>query len=264
MKILDRYLIFDDPVPYKKLLFYPVKIRDYMDFLYLASCLMFEKNSIKDPIMAIKAISMSYLEYLFSISNLKSPDPNENFILLLDALLRLVLNKKDIKIDYLTDNNGKPIIVIDDEIYDGQDFKEIRELISQQNLMPLPDELTQKEVREAIEKAREWKEKRNKTKTASFEEQLLAISLYSGWELDKIYNMTVRKFIMAVQRANHMIMSNIYLTASMSGFVEFKDKSILKGWLADLNEENKYSDVVISLDSVNGTVSGKDAKIEKK
>ena len=207
MNKYDRYLIFDDPIPYKALLLYPVKIRDYMLLLTLASCLMLEKNSIKDPMLAMKAISMTYLEYLISISNKEN-----QLIALFVGLMALVLGKKedkDFEINFYTDKTGRPLFEIYGVKYDSTDFDNLREIIAEQNNLDLPDEKIQKNVREAMEEARRFKERLNKSKTASFEEQVLALGLFSGWDLEKIYNMTIRKFVLSIQRANHMIMSNI-------------------------------------------------------
>jgi len=262
MSKYERYYVFDQAIPYKGLLIHPVRIKDYMDFMYLSQCLMLEKNSIRDPMMAMKAISMTYLEYMFEISK-----EDNTLIQLFVALMAIVLNKKDdveFGINFYTDKDGKPLFEIFGVMYDSVDFDELRQIIADQNSLDLPDERIQKDVREKMEEARRFKARINKSKTASFEEQLTALSLYSGWELDKVYDMTVRKFIMSIQRANHMIMSNIYLTASMSGMVTFKDKSILRGWLADLEETDKNSDVLMSLDTVKNNISGADAKEDKK
>ena len=129
--------------------------------------------------------------------------------------------------------------------------------------MDLPDESIQKDVRDKMEEARKFKQKVNGSKIASFEEQLLALSLYSGIELEKIHQMSFRKFMMAIKRVNHMIMSNIYLTASMSGFVTFKDKSVLKGWLADISDYDKNKDVLMSIESVQNKINMEDAKNKK-
>ena len=260
MNKYDRYLIFDDPIPYKDLLLYPVKIRDYMLLLTLASCLMLEKNSIRDPVLAVKAISMSYLEYLFFVAN-----PENQLISLFAGLLGLVLGKKEDKdfiINYWFDKNGKPFFKIDSTIYNSDDFDQIREIIAEQNGLELPNEKIQKDVRDKMEEARRFKQRMNKSKSASFEEQIVALSLYSGIDLEKLYNITVRKFVMMIRRTNHMIMSNIYLTASMSGFVTFKSKDILRPWIADLEEEDKYSDVKIDLEDMKKKINsgGNNAK----
>jgi len=253
------YYVFDTPIPYKNLLIHPVRLKDYLLFSAVAQCLMLEKNSIKDPVLAVKAISQTYLEYLFSSSR---SSEGRGLVQLLAGLLALVLGKKDdtnFEINYGMNSEGKPFFKIDNEFYYSDDFDVLRKMIAEQNALELPDETIQKDVREKMEEARRFKEKINKSKQASIEEQITALALYTGWELEKIYDLTIRKFLMAIKRSNHMIMSNIYLTASTSGFVTFKDKTVLKGWLADLTEEMKNSDVTVSLDSVQNKLNYGDA-----
>lgn len=248
------YTTFDKPIPYKDLVFYPVKVKDYEEFLFYASALMIEKNSIKDPVLAIKAISMKYLDWMYEIST-----KDNNLITLFDGLLRLVLNKKDSQMEYNIDKSGNAFFRIENSIYYGEDFDIIRNIIAEQNMLDLPDEKIQKNVREALEEARRFKQKLNKNKMASFEEQMVALSIYMGIEIEKIYEMTVRKFLISIKRANQLIMSNIYLTASLSGFVSFKDKSILKSWIADIDDEDKYGDVKMSPDTLQQKASFENA-----
>lgn len=257
----DWYYTFDDPVPYKELMIYPIKIRDYFLFSRCASILMLEKNSITDPQLAMKAISMTYLEYLFSVN---SQDTSNTILQLFVGLFALILridkNDTEFKVEFGTLPDGRPSFKIGGTIYDSSDFDEIKNIIAEQNMLDLPDERIQKNVRDKLEEARRFKEKLSGNKPASFEEQMVALSLYNKVDLEKIYDMTVRKFIMSLRRANHMIMSNIYLTASMSGFVEFKDKSILKTWLVDLNEEDKFGDVKLDPEAVQSKINFEDAK----
>ncbi len=254
-----RYTMFDDPIPYKNLLIYPVKLRDYRKFEFYFSCCVLEKNSISNnPELAVKAISMTYLDYLYHISN------EENKLMyLLDGLLRLVLNDDDADIRQMKKDTGSYFEIRGQKFF-SEEFNEIRNILAEQNLVELPDEKIQKSVRNALEEARRFKQKINKTRPAPFEEQMIALSLYSGLPLESIYNMTLRKFILSIQRANHMIMSDIYLNASMSGFVKFKNKDVLRGWLADIKDDDKYGDVTMGLDSITKKISGEEAKENKK
>lgn len=251
----DIYHLFDSPVPYKGLMLYPVLLKNYIELNLLSSCLMLEKNSIPDA----KIISMTYLEYLFYIN-----DEKTNMVTLLDALLRLVLNKKDqpYEINYLEhgDADGRPVFTIGNVKYNSDDFDEIKKIIAEQNLLELPDETIQKTVRDNIEEARRYKEKLRGTKIASFEDQIVALAIYTGWDLDTIYSMTVRKFIKAIRRSNHILHQKIYLQASMSGMVEFKDKSVLQGWLADLEGGDKNSDVTMNLNELQSKADFSSAK----
>lgn len=253
----EIFYTFDKSVPYKSLMIHPIRIQDYYEFLFCIPCLMLEKNSIKDPQLALKAISMSYLEYMYESTNQEN-----NYTQLFDGLLRLVLNIKDKEkiIKYGYDKNKEPYFMIDNITYYSDDFDELRKIISEQNMIDLPDEKIQKNVRESLEEARKFKQRINNNKVASFEEQIMALATYTGWTPDDIYNMTYRKFILAIRRANQIIMSNIYLTASMSGFVSFKDKSILKSWISDISETDKYSDVKMSPEQLQAKANFEEAK----
>jgi len=114
-----------------------------------------------------------------------------------------------------------------------------------------------------LEEARQFKQKvSGSSKMAGLEEQIVALAIKTGWSIEDVYNMSIRKFFIALKRANHMIMSDIYLTASMSGFVTFKDKSVLKGWLADIDVEDKYGDVKMNPEALEGKASFRDAKVK--
>lgn len=267
--IRDFYYVFDKPVPYKGLLLYPIRVKQYHEFAFYSKCLTIEKNSLTDPQEAIKAISMTYLDYMYD-AQYGEGENKYKYISLFDGLLRLVLNKsedKDFLITYeRKKENNAPIFTIRNMSknpsykeyvqYDSNDFMEIREIIAEQNSLDLPDEKIQKTVRDSLEKAKKFKQKLSKNKPASFEEQMVALSVYTGWELEKIYEMSYRKFIMAVLRANQIIMSNIYLNASMSGFVTFKDKSVLKGWIADISDEDRYGDVKMDSQELSNKATG--------
>ena len=56
-----KELYFDEPIPYKELLIYPVTMKDYLEFHLAVSCLLIDKNSIPD----VNIISMSYLRFLY-------------------------------------------------------------------------------------------------------------------------------------------------------------------------------------------------------
>ncbi len=112
----ETYYIYDKPIPYKNLILYPALMRDYLQFFYFSECLIMDKNSIPD----VKIIGMSYLDYMYSVHTEEQP-----YIAYFDALLKIVLRKPDLNARYGTNENGKPIFIIDDDIYNAQDFDEI-------------------------------------------------------------------------------------------------------------------------------------------
>ena len=255
MNKYDFYSIFDSPIPYKNIKIYPVLVKDYLNFTGYSSCLIVDKNTIPDA----KIISMTYLEYLYYATQ---KDENTPYILWLDRLFSLCLrdeksfeNIKESITRYKYDEKGKVFFTIGEIEYNSDDFDEIRNIICSQNILDIPDDKVQKEVRDSLEEARKYREKHSGTKQGSFEDYMIALSISTGWTLDYIYNMTIRKFIKSVRRTDNLIHYKIYLSASMSGMVEFKDKSFIKHWMSDLDSEDKYSDVAVGVEDMSNKIN---------
>jgi hypothetical protein len=160
---------------------------------------------------------------------------------------------------YGYDESGEPYFSIDGLSFNKDDFVELRKIISSQNDLDLPDERIQKEVRDKIAEAKRYKEKLSGTSSCSLEEQIIGLAIYAGWDIEKVKNLTIRKFMLSIRRADHILTSTIYLNASLSGMVEFKDKSVIKHWLAKLGSD-KNADVIVDLASIEGKVNFSDAK----
>jgi hypothetical protein len=259
---ISYYATYDLPVPYKDLLVYPATVKDYMLFNVYAQCLTFDKNTIPNK----KVISMTNLEYMFySAENEEKDIP---YLLLFDRLLSICLkddesfrNPEESLLRYKYDTNKKPFFEIKSTKYTPKDFDELKIIICEQNMIELPDETISSDVRKSLEKAREYKKSLNKSKTdISLEDYIVSLSVATGWSIDDIYKMSIRKFIKSIQRYDNLIHYKIYLTASMSGMVEFKDTSFIKHWLSNLDDADKYNDVSIDLDKVKDKVSLESAK----
>lgn len=254
---------FDDPVEFKNgLMLYPVPLRKYYEFYFYAQCLMLEKNSVREPMLALKTISMTYFEYLAFVSNDdKYNDKNPSPLLLFFPLLRLCLRlPEETKYDFgYRKEDGKPVFIINDNVYDSSDFDLFREIVSEQNELELPDERIQKDVRDSMDRARRERAKLNGQTTAGLEDQIIALSVYTGLDIKVLYDFSLRKFTRMVRRADHILHQKIYLGASLFGFAEFKDKSFIKSWLADIEDEDKTKGVTTDLESIENKVSMKEA-----
>lgn len=250
------YTTYDLPIPYKAekskevLKFYPVTLKDYILFNLYAQAFTFEKNHIPDK----KIISMTNLQYIYHITQEDLENP---LVVYFDRVLSIALKEdesfKDIETSirrYTYDESGKPQFLIGDTQYKSKDYENIKKIICEQNMVELPDENMSKEVRDSLEKAREYKRRLSKTKPATLEEYIISLSLATGWSIEYIYDMSIRKFITAIQRMDNLIHYKIYLAASMSGMVEFKDKSFIKHWLTSLEEEDKYKDVAVDYEEI--------------
>ena len=250
MSNYDRFYTLDEPVPYKNIKLYPVKVKDHDTFYRSINCLTLEKNSVPD----MKILKMSYLEYLY---HLHIENKEIDYLLLLDYLLKLCL-KLDEKeeIEYRFDKS-KPVFKIGETVYNSSDFEEIRDIICEQNLIDRPDETIQKEIRDKMEEARLMKARANGNKPAPFEDTILCLVASTNMSLDQVYELPLRKFIKLLQRVDAKLHYQIYQTAALSGMVEFKDKTILRHWMSDLNKENKNDDVLLGFDKINEKIATK-------
>lgn len=252
-KYRDIFYIFDKPVPYGKLFFHPVRMQDYIEFFSFSDCLTIDKNSISD-IKDIENITMSYLEYMMKY------DDSKNVLLgKLDRILRIVLNDKDNSLIiryYKKTNENKALIIVDDVEIDSDMFDEIKTIICEQNMVELEDYTISKEVRDALREARNFKNKGG-NKMGGLEDQILCLVSSTSMKVEDISNLTVRKFIKLLQRVDNKLHYEIYLAASMSGMVEFKDKSFIKHWMSDLDDKKGLDENLISKESVENKLSGK-------
>jgi hypothetical protein len=258
---ISNYITYDLPVPYRNIKIYPVRVKDYALFSAYSQCLTIDKNSIPDP----NIISMTYLEYIFSIAENQEEKP---YLLLFDRLLSLCL-PDDNSFENVMESGKrygysketeKPIFIIGEEIYTSEDFDNIKDIIAQQNMVELIDENISKEVRDSLERAREFKRKLSGIKPASTEDYIISIASVTGWTFEYIYSMSVRKFLKTIRRLDNLIHYKIYLGASLSGMVKFENTDFIIHWLSGLDEDDKYSDVSVDLQEMQDKVSLESAK----
>lgn len=240
----ERYYMYDNEISYKNIVIYPVLVKNYLEFFYFSECFTLDKNSVNDA----KIISMTYLDYLYFVSSDEKP-----YIVFFNEILKLITRKENLNISYGRNAKGKAIFLIDDVEYNSTDFDEIKKIICEYNMVDLPDESIQKEIRDNMKKAQELRS-RNNGKMASFEDQMVCVLISSNMSFDDIYKLSIRKFIKILERADAKLHYKIYLGATMSGMVEFKDKSFIKHWMADLNKEKLD---LVPFEQIQDTVSGK-------
>lgn len=236
---IRKYLTYDEPIPYKGLKICEATMKNYIDFHECAICLLLDKNSVPD----LEVISMSYLEYLLTVGMEMT-----SFLAALDGLLKMTIKIEN------TDENGKlylkdleeikfsndlKSLIIGDVILSSDDFDVIKSIICEQNSIDLIDESISKEVRDEMEKAKEYKMRQNKTKICSLEDQVIAVLVSTNLTLDQIFKLPIRKFSKILERVDHKLHYEIYMTGIMSGNVKMKDGEQPTHWLADLEEVDK-------------------------
>lgn len=250
MNGLESFLFFDKPIPYKSILLYPVLMSEYIEFHWAVNSLLLDKNSTPDP----KVISMSYLEYLYYLAIQNNEVP---YLSLLKMLLLLVLRidaKEEDRIGFFMNDQRVPYFTIDGQEFYSDDLMEMKKIIFEQNCISDIDVTIQKEVRDAMEKAQEYKMKQNNRKICSLEEQMICVAISSPYKLEDIYKLTIRKFSKMLQRIDHKLHYQIYLSAEMSGFVKFDNKDAITWWMNDLDKKDKFSDVKVDMESMKNKI----------
>jgi hypothetical protein len=232
---------FDTPVQYNKLLVYPVKMENYLEFFYYIQSLLLEKNA------TLEGIKKTYLEYLIWLNENGDPDKNLGSF---DALLRMCLRRLDAKIFFGRNIKGKAYFTVDGIIYSSEDFDKLRLLICRMNDIEVPDETIQKQIRDAMDEVKRLKMKQSGTIPPTLEDQVVCLMVATGLGIEEVSNLSIRKFGQLLKRVNAKMFYEIYLTASTSGFVEFKDKSALKHWMSGEEEDAKMKDTTMSLETI--------------
>ena len=239
----DYYLFYDKPIPYKELLIYPATMDRYLDFHFYITCLLLDKNSIPNP----EVITMTYLQFMYYMASTTELP----YLYMFKELLKMVLHiDNDSDLWFGTDPNGKAIFKIKGIIYDSDDLNKITDIIFLQNSIEHIDDTIQKEVRDAMEKARVYKMKQNEYKMCSLEDQMVCVLISTSLKFEDINKLTIRKFSKIFERVDYKLHYEIYLSAEMSGMVKFKDENKLKHWMADLTKSDKYEDVKVDADEM--------------
>lgn len=245
MKKYEYYLTYDYPIPYKDLKIYPVTMRNYYEFNTYVSCFLLDKNSVPDVLV----ISMSYLEYLYYVSQQEDGAP---FLYYFKMLMYLVLHLEEEDQMSFKMEDGKPYFYVNDKKFNSSDFEQIRDIICLQNDVQQIDYTIQKEVRDAMEKAREYKARQDGNKPCSLEDKFLCASIGSNYKKEELYDLTIRAFNRLIERIDHKLHYEIYLSAQMSGMVTFKESP--KHWMVDLTEEDSYKDVKMDAEELHQKV----------
>lgn len=239
----DYYLFYDKPIPYKDLLIYPATMDRYLDFHFYITCLLLDKNSIPNPVV----ISMTYLQFLYYMASTTELP----YLYMFKELLKMVLHiDNDSDLWFGTDPNGKAIFRIKGVIYDSEDLDKITDIVFLQNSIEHIDDTIQKEVRDAMEKAKVYKMKQNEYKMCSLEDQMVCVLISTSLKFEDINKLTIRKFSKILERVDYKLHYEIYLSAEMSGMVKFKDENKIKHWMADLTKSDKYEDVKVDADEM--------------
>lgn len=262
-KYVEQYRTFDEPVPFKGLLIYPIKVKDYYKFISNMDVLRIEKNKIPD----LEIIQMSYLTFLLNLI-IESKDYCQHFVDVCTLCFHLeykdscmiekfdkgqilyhqndtsevfFINGYDMK---FVKNDNIVTLYIDDVAISGSEFDEIIEIICFLNLYNYDNEEMSEDFKRVMEEYYALKNKNIKPPT--LEEQIIAIMGQTGMSKSGLINETIytlQAMIDSVIGKIDYLVQHIYRSQAMT------DKKLpdIEHWVIKSNK-NKYEDVFSDLE----------------
>lgn len=230
--------IWREPIDFKGIKLYPIKLKDCLEFYrYVGILIAFKKNQFRD----IKIIKMNWLDFLLEMNKVY-----EGVEASLRNLLSIVFKDQDFSIEI--NEKGKHFIKVYPSkkilnyslILEGKDFNKIREIILNQNLIQYDDTIVSKEFQKALDQAKEDISKQSKS--ATLEEQIIAYGLITKLTPNQIKEETLWGFYKTLERYGRMVDYQIIGAAMSTGMVEIKDPV---HWLDHIKEKGLYDDVIM-------------------
>lgn len=251
--IVNRFSAIDEPVPYKGLSIYPIKVREYYNFGVSYDILCIEKNDIPD----IEIIQMSYLEFLYKkmFQDETIIDKKENLTAAMFnmskfyTVLSLCL-KVDFKDIECVEVEHKPKVIISGIEFDSKEFDEIRKIILHQNIHDYCDDYIDPDMRKAIDEY--YSIKNRDLVMPELEDEMASLTAMTGVCKKDILDMTYREYKKVFHAALDRMDYQMAKTAELSGNVKF-DKPI-DHWVYK-RKKNRYEDAFTSADGVKNKVS---------
>lgn len=224
-----------DKLMKQKISIYPVKMIDYFDFYTYVSCILIEKNKISN----VKIISMSYLDFImFIIKN--DPEKGTIYSSMLTNLFKLCCRIKEKNIKKLEYKPEHYYLYLNDIEFTKKDFDIIKKIICYQNMPSYDDRYINPDIQKEID---EYNKLKNKDMDASLEKQIVSLMASRSYKIEEIENMTIRKFLLTLEKVDKKLHYQIYTLARFIPFVEIKqdvphwiygtDEDKLKGKLID-------------------------------
>ena len=133
-------------------------------------------------------------------------------------------------------------LLVDEKPITSQMFNELREIVMYQNSADYQnDSWVDPDVKADYEERLVLEQKANAGATASLERKIVGLSVASNYKLSEIYDMTIRKFAMALGLVDDLMNYKIMRSAMMSGMVSFPKDFKLEHWLYK-TEKDMYGD----------------------
>ena len=248
--LLNKYISFNKPIPYKSFLIYPIKLKDTYDVQDILNLLQVDKNILGN----IELITMSNLRFILMTAYVE-----DKYRVQLDYLLRITLNiddDKEIQI-YADDHSEKILIgkklteihghVILEEAsvqeINADDFDEIKRIILYQNIIDYTDKYIDPDVRKATE---EYYRLKNKGAIhVPLEHKMMCVQFKTGMSIEEIGNLTIRNFHLLF---NIIVDESDYMALKIAEYNDAKFNSPIENWVYKARKD-KYAEAFCDADA---------------
>ena len=256
-----NYFTFEKPVDFKQekyeieedgklkeiistLKVYPVTVRDWLTFANCVVVLDLEKNNTDD----ISIIQMSYLKWILT-SSIKDEEFGNEVMPRLYKLMNICFKTEDIVFDL--GENQTPIWYINGFKLNSKDFDYFRKLVMYQNISEYEDDsMVDSDFKKAME---EYNDLANRgVEMPSLERQIVIVANERHVMEEVIYDMSYRKFRIALAEINGKIEYQINKTAEVSGMVEFKQP--IDHWIYKAKKD-RYSQGLVDVDALKDKIN---------
>lgn len=183
--------------------------------------------------------SQHFKDYLLQIQKLQSDtnmlDKIKKHEMEIPKLLCPKCNEavKDGVIETKLDEKSKHyMLIVDGHIISGKDFNRLRRIVLFQNMPDyFDDSWVDKGLREDRKAKMALEQKKNENLEASTERKIVCLSIATNYKFEEIYNMTIRKFTIALSAVEDLINYKIMKSAAMNGFVQLPKDQKIEHWI---------------------------------
>lgn len=145
-------------------------------------------------------------------------------------------------------------LMIDSHTITSKDYTKLRQIVLYQNY---PDYVDDSWVDPDIKKDHDEKmrlQQQNNDLHATIEKKVVCLSIATHYKIDEIYNMSIRRFTMALSTVDDLINYQIMKQATMSGFVSLPKGKSVEHWIYK-PDKDMYGDSYKSTEDIQNSVS---------
>ena len=248
--LLNQYIPFNKPVPYKNYNIHALKLCDMYETSRALDILQIDKNTLGQ----IEFISMSNLRFVLLLAEIE-----EECAVSLEALLRKVLNVPNNYViqKYINDKEeflivGELLEITEDEFVfkedsiikiTSEDFDNIKHIILYQTYPDYTDRYIDPDVKKATDEY--YRLKNKDAENAPLEHKIICVQAKTGMTLEAIGNLTIRNFY---QLFDVIVDEDEYIITKSAELNGVKFKDAIKHW-AHKEKKDKYAEAFCDADS---------------